>query len=381
MTSAKVTPGLAALLASACLLAAAAPGGAEERADLPGPQRNYYAYVCAESEDTVSLVRFGPDGAAIEKTISVGAFPAETEGPHGINVAPDGRSWFVSIAHGNPYGSIHRYTTGDDEWQGDARVGLFPATLDVSASTGLLYVVNSNFYGDHTPSTISVIETSTMTEVEQIATGTMPHGARLSLDGSKLYSVNMMDDELIEVDALAFEIARRLPLGQVAKGADTHANHGKHAGHAMKMAIEPSWVSPPTADSRIWVAALSGNQIIEVDLEAWEVTRRFETPKGPYNLAVSPDATLLVVTYKKSDAVGFWDLASGDEVARVDTTRRIPHGVAITADGRYSFVTVEGVGGEPGAVEIYDNQHHARVASVDIGKQAGGIAIWQGPGS
>ena len=86
---------------------------------------------------------------------------------------------------------------------------------------------------------------------------------------------------------------------------------------------------------------------------------------------------LLVVTYKKSDSIGFWDLEAGAEIDRLPTTRRIPHGVAITSDGRYSFVTVEGVGGEPGVVEIFDNRIPARVGTVNVGKQAGGIALWE----
>ena len=98
---------------------------------------------------------------------------------------------------------------------------------------------------------------------------------------------------------------------------------------------------------------------------------------GPYNAAVTPDEDLLVVTYKKSDSIGFWDLETGREVARVDTTRRIPHGVAITSDGRFSLVTVEGIGGEPGVVEVYDNGAFRRVGQIDIGKQAGGIALWE----
>ena len=52
------------------------------------PQRNYYVYVCAESDDTVHKLRFGPSGLNTVKSISVGAFPAETEGPHGITVSP-----------------------------------------------------------------------------------------------------------------------------------------------------------------------------------------------------------------------------------------------------------------------------------------------------
>ncbi|MEM6707100.1 MAG: YncE family protein [Acidobacteriota bacterium] len=380
----------------------------EETVDLQPPTRDYYAYVCAESEDEVSLVRFGPSGLEVTSTVEVGSFPAEIEGPHGINVSPDGRHWYVSVAHGQPYGSIHKYSTGDNEWQESANVGLFPATLDIAGSTGLLYVVNANFYGDHAPSTISVVETGSMTEVAQIDTGVMPHGARLSRDGKKLYSVNMMDDELVEVDALRFEVARRLPLGTKSGHAGMH--HGEHAMHGdqampdsseeaaadagsdtggadlshlplkqkpMKMEIEPSWVSEPTSNGKIYITALSGSRVLEVDLASWKVTRTFETPNGPYNLAVTPDGERLIVTYKKSDSVGIWDLASGEEVARIETTRRIPHGVAVTSDGRYSFVTVEGVGGEPGVVEVIDNLAGVRVAALEIGKQAGGIALWE----
>lgn len=334
-------------------------------ADIVRPTHDYYAYVCAESEDEVALLRFGPGGFEIVKTIEVGTFPAEIEGPHGINVSPSGRYWYVSVAHGLPFGTIHKYKTGTDEWQADVKVGLFPATLDISPTTGLLYVVNSDFYGDPKPSTLSVVESSTMTEVASIATGTMPHGARLSRDGRLLYSVNMMDDELVEVDALRFEVRRRLLL-------DT--------GDPKAPRVEPSWVTAPTRDNKVYVAALSGNRLFEIDLETFTASRVLgPTANGPYNLAVTPDANTLVVTYKKSDAIGFWNLATGDEIAQRPTSRRIPHGVAISTDGQFSFITVEGVGGEPGLVEVFDNRSHERVGSIEIGKQAGGIALWEGP--
>jgi len=222
-----------------------------------------------------------------------------------------------------------------------------------------------------------VVETATMTEVAQIPTGVMPHGARLNGDGTLLYSVSMMDDELVEVDAYRFAVSRRLPLGLPAADGERSAHHdGEH--HATSAPrVEPSWVTEPTGDGRVYVPALSGNVVFEIDLAAWEVRRTFtDTAAGPYNAAVSADGSLLAVTYKKGDAVGFWDLEAGEELARVETTRRIPHGVVITADGRYTLVTVEGVGGEPGVVEAFDNVSFRRIDSLEIGKQAGGIALW-----
>ena len=353
--------------------------------DLDRPQRDYWVYVCAESEDTVALVRFGPNGTTVEKTVEVGTFPADIEGPHGIAVTPNGRFWYVSISHGQPFGTIHKFRTGTDEWEGDVRVGMFPATLDVSGTTGLLYVVNADFFGDHRPSTISVVETSTMTEVAQIPTGTMPHGARLSRDGRFFYSVNMMDDDLVEVDALRFEVRRRVKLG-LADGdaqAGVHAAHAADAPHSVgshgqPARVEPAWVTAPTASGKVWVTGVTANALYEVDLGSFAVLRRFiDTGNGPYNAGVTPDERLLVVTYKRGDAVGFWDLGTGVEVARVPTTRRVPHGVVVTPDGRYSFVSIEGVGGEPGVVEIYDNAALRRIDAIDVGKQAGGIALWE----
>ena len=276
------------------------------------PTSSYYVYVCAESDDEVAIVRYGPSGLDVIKTVSVGSYPAEPEGPHGVTVDPDGRFWYVSVAHGFPFGSVHKYETGTDRWVADETLGMFPATLDVSSSTGLLYVVNFDLHGPMEPGTLSIVEVETMTEIERVSTGVMPHGSRLSADGARHYSVSMMSDELVEVDALTFE-----------------------------------------------------------------VNRTFETGPGPYNLDVTPEGATLVVTYKKGASVGFWDLATGRERVRVDTTRTIPHGVVVTPDGRYAFVTLEGVGSEPGTVEVYEVESGRRIAAVDIGKQAGGIAFWK----
>ena len=323
------------------------------------PARSYYVYVCAESEDEVALVRYGPGGAEVVKTIAVGSYPNEIEGPHGITVDPDGRHWYVSIAHGLPFGSVHKYETGTDAWVGDVTLGLFPATLDVSPATGLLFAVNFNLHGGMEPSSISAVEVDTMAEVARIDTGVMPHGSRLSRDGTRHYSVNMMGGDLVELDALGFEIARRLPLGD---------------------GVQPTWVTAPTADGIAYVTGNNVARVFEIDLRAWRILRTFETGAGPYNLDVTPDGATLVATYKGGDAVGFWDLASGIERARVSTTRTIPHGVAITPDGRYAFVTLEGVGSDPGTVEVFHVPTAERVGVVDIGKQAGGIAFWKTDG-
>ena len=77
---------------------------ASQSLESSAPERDYYAYVAAESQDRVDLVRFGPDGGALVDSIPVGRFPTEIDGPHGLAMDPNGDRWYVSLAHGNPFG-------------------------------------------------------------------------------------------------------------------------------------------------------------------------------------------------------------------------------------------------------------------------------------
>ena len=71
------------------------------------------------------------------------------------------------------------------------------------------------------------------------------------------------------------------------------------------------------------------------------------------------------------------DIATGKELARIPTSRKVASGVAISPDDKYAFVTVEGIGSEPGTVDIIDLTSMTKVASVNVGQQAGGIDVWK----
>ena len=340
---------------------------------------NYYVYVAAESDDAVFLVKFGPEGGRVVQRIPVGIFPTEIEGPHGVRVAPGGHYWYVSIAHGNPYGYVYKYATSDNAAINDTKVGLFPATMDISSTTGLMFVVNFNLHGDMVPSTVSVIDTSSMTEIAAIEQGIMPHGSRTSPDGKFHYSVGMMSDELYEIDVMKLEVSRKLPLVEMAG----HEGHNMNSGEHQMAVAKPTWVQPHPTRRLAYVALQGVDQVAEVDLQDWKITRRFNTQKGPYNLAVSPNGKLLVATCKPNHSTAVWDLESGRELASVPASRKITHGVTISSDNRFAFVSVEGVGGDPGTVDVIDLQSFEVRASIDIGKQASGIDFWkmEGPGS
>src|SRR5256714_6482511 len=142
-------------------------------------EQDYLVYVLSESTDKISLIRFGPEGARVERSFDTGVMPTDVDGPHGIVVSPDKQFYYVSLGHGRPYGSVWKYSTKDNSVLGTVTLGFFPATMDISHDGGLLYVVNFNLHGDMLPSSVSVVATEPMIEVARVPTCVMPHGSRI----------------------------------------------------------------------------------------------------------------------------------------------------------------------------------------------------------
>lgn len=364
--------------------------------------QDYYIYVTAESEDEVALVKFDGKKAETIKNIAVGVWPAEIEGPHGITVDPKGEYWYLSLAHGNPYGFLYKFKTGTDEFVSKVQLGLFPASMQISTASGLLYCVNFNLHGEMVPSSVSVVDPELMTELTQITTGAMPHGSRISADGLYQYSVAMMSGELFEIDAMKLKVNRKLDLDKSveAMGMDHaamgHMEQSKPASNSMDHSkmdhskmdhsamegmkhskIKPTWVTPHPTNGMAYVAANGAAQVLEIDLKAWKVVRKWDCGKGPYNIDITPDGKKLIVSYKSEGATGIWDIEKGVELAKVPNTNSVTHGVAVSKDSKYAFISVEGKGDDKGRMDVIDLNTLKVVDTAFLGKQAGGIAFWK----
>jgi DNA-binding beta-propeller fold protein YncE len=335
-------------------------------------------------------VRFGPDGARLVRERVIGKNGTDPDGPHGVGVAPDGRTYYVSTAHGTPNGTLWKLETESDKVIGQVELGSFPATVQVSADGEYAWVVNFNLHGDMVPSSVSVVGTREMVELTRIPTCTMPHGSRLSPDGTHHWSACMMDDLLVDIDARTFNVARHFALAKGKESGMTGAPPQRgatmamdHSGHGMEppapgdVSCSPTWAQPSSDGKTVWVACNRASDLVEIDVASWTLRRRIATGEGTYNLATTRDGKLLLGTNKRGQSVSIHDAVSGRELARVPTSRRIPSGLVVSPDDRYLFVTCEGVGSEPGAVDIIDLVTRTRVASVEVGQMAGGIDVWR----
>lgn len=355
------------------------------------PDQDYLVYVVSESTDRVSLIRFGPAGARVEREFETGVMPTDVDGPHGLAVSPDKQFYYVSLGHGRPFGSVWKYSVKDDAVVGRVTLGLFPATMDVSPDGEFLYAVNFNLHGDMVPSSVSVVATREMLELARINTCIMPHGSRFNPQGTRHYSACMMNDMLVEIDTRTFKVSRHFLLTKgkemgMAGPLEVHSMKGM-AGmdmgvHGMEppkpgdVTCSPTWAQPSADGSSVYVACNKSSEIVEVDANKWNVVRRIPAGAGVYNLAVTKDGRL-VATNKRDQSVSIFDVKTWRELARLKTKRKVLHGVAVSPDNRYAFVSVEGIGSEPGTVEIIDLEALKTVATVDVAPQAAGIDFWK----
>jgi DNA-binding beta-propeller fold protein YncE len=224
----------------------------------------------------------------------------------------------------------------------------------------------------------------------------MPHGSRVNPRGTKQYSACMMDDTLVEIDTATLKATRyfvvtkgaeegragapdvRLRASRSSSGGATQhgVGHGLDAPNVPVNTCSPTWAQPSSDGTSIFVACNASNEIVDIDAVRWTLKRRIAAGTGVYNLAVTKD-NRLVATNKRDQSVSVFDVRERREIARIRTTRRVVHGVVVSSDDRYAFVSVEGVGTEPGTVEMIDLRALKVVATVDVAPQAGGIDFYR----
>jgi YVTN family beta-propeller protein len=355
---------------------------------------DYLVGVASESGDIVTWLAPRGDSLVVDHVVPVGVMPADIDGPHNVAAAPDQRSYYVTIAHGTPYGTLWRFDAATDTVLGRAPVELFPTTIALTPDGELAFVANSDFHGDRPRvNPVSVVHTPTMTKITDVTACDMPHGVKSNNAGTRVYVSCMHSDEILEMDVSTLGIARRVKVG--GGHAPAHAGHGRPvppvppvpgasapepqaaatAGGSPAKACSPTFVSVSPDDRRLYVACNGSDRLLVLDAATLAVEKEIPTGKGAYNVEPSPDGRWVVVTNKKDQSVSLVDARSLTETARVPTSKKIVHGVAFSPDGRRAYISAESIGADPGAVDVLDLATRKVVASIAVPAQPTGITI------
>lgn len=363
--------------AFAAVIALAASLGAR----LPSPPAAYRVLVASESGDIVTALAWDGTRLTALKTVPVGLMPADIDGPHHVTAAPDGSAWYVSIAHGTPYGSLWKLAAGTDSLVGRAQVEMFPTTIALTPDGALAFVANSDFHGDHPRvNVVTIVETKTMTPLTNLPACDMPHGVKVNHAGTRVYVSCMNSDEIVEIDRQSFRITRRRQTGEgtghvMSTTGPLHASATGAPAHD----CAPTFVSVSPDDRRLYVACNHGNTLQVLDAATLELVKEIPVGAGAYNVEPSADGRWVIVTNKKAQSVSLVDARTLTEVAKIPTSKPLPHGVAYSPDGRWAFISVESVGADSGAVDAIDLDSRTRIASIAVPRQPTGITILQTP--
>ena len=337
----------------------------------------YRILVASESGDIVTQLTW--DGTALKtvKVVPVGIMPADIDGPHNVTVSPDGKYWYVTIAHGTPYGTLWKMAAGADTVVAKAGVEMFPTTIALTPDGELAFVANSDFHGDHPRvNVVTVVQTATMAPLTNLRACDMPHGVKANHAGTRVYVSCMNSDEILEIDRQSFRISRRHKTGE-GSPQPMSAMHTSAAPAAHD--CSPTFVAVSPDDRRLYVACNHGNSLQVLDAATLDLVKEIPTGAGAYNVEPSPDGRWVIVTNKKAQSISLVDARLLTEVARIPTSKKLPHGVAYAPDGRWAFISVESIGADPGAVDVIDLWTLTRVASLPVPLQPTGITILRKP--
>jgi len=356
---------------------------------LEAQEPGYRVGIVSESGDIVTWIKPGNGTLTREKVIPVGIMPADIDGPHNLAVSPDNRFYYISIAHGTPYGMLWKMDATSDTLVGRAPLEMFPTTIGVTPDGELAFVANSDFHGDH-PRTnvISVVHTPTMTTITHLPACDMPHGVKSNHAGTLVYISCMNSDELLEIEVATLRITRRVKTGAghdmaamagMDHGAMNHAPAPQPTAPAPASAADgscaPTFVAVSPDDRTLYAACNHANTLQVWDATTLEKKKEIALGNGCYNVEPSPDGRWVIVTNKKAQSFSLVDAQSLTELARVPTTKKIVHGVAYSPDGRYAFISQESIGADSGAVDMFDLSARKVVATLPVPAQPTGIAI------
>lgn len=265
------------------------------------------------------------------------------EGPHNLQVSPDGATVWVVSGHDNTAVQIdaRTYTV-----LGTTPTGEHPAHIIVSPDGGTVYVTNGG------ENSVTVIDAATKEVITTIPVGEFPHGLRPSPDGLWIYVANASDTTLSVIDTTTNERVTNIEVGE----------------RPVQVAFDPS-------GEYVYFSLNGENAVGKVDVASQSLVSTVEIGEGPIQVYVTPDNRYVLAANQgtaenPSTTVSIIDVATFAVVETLETGQGA-HGVVIEPSGRYAYIA--NIYGDD--VAVIDLSTLEIVARVTTGDSPNGISF------
>lgn len=265
------------------------------------------------------------------------------EGPHNVQVGPDGATLWTVSGHDSFAAMID---TASMQVHGAMPTGGSPAHVVVTPDGVTAYITNA------ADETVTAIDTATMKTVATIPAGAGPHGLRPSPDGRWVYVANVGGKTLSVIDTTTNTLVDDISVGT----------------SPAQVAFSP--------DGRFVYASLNGQDAVaKVDVARRRLVGTLKVGDGPIQTFVTPDNRYLLVANQGDEqdpgtTVSLIDLVSFTLAGEVETGEGA-HGIVVDPSGEHAYIT--NLYGND--VAVLDLDTLVVVARIPVGAKPNGISF------
>lgn len=326
-----------------------------------------------QSEDLVSIIDINTN--LVARYIQAGVpnvFTQPPEAPHNLTVDKTNGVYYVNLVQG---GKVWKFRLSDNQNLGEVSGFLSPTqvALSVTGDTGFVAQFSSGTRA------IRLFNTRTMTLGGEISSPLLnkPHGIELTPDKKELWVTGNFSDNIMIVNMQDFSTTM-LPLVP---------NDSLPPGTGNR--LEPYQTVMTSDNNYVYVTCRKSNEVRVVDRDSMSVIAIVPVGEMPLIPAITPDNQYVYVPNRNSNDISVLRTSDHTVVTTIPNVGPQPHGIAITDDGKFAYVTCENVSSTvpphhpttgsktPGVISVIDLTSNTVIKQIEVGGFAAGIAVVQ----
>lgn len=284
---------------------------------------NGKVFITNQASDMVAVVN--PENNFLTRLVKVGELE-QNEAPHNVEVDLEGRYFYVTLISS---GYVEKFDAVTYEKKGRLYITSQPGHVVINNDGTKGYVTN---YGIEGSREIKCFDTQTMTVSATITDTrlTGAHGIKFTSDNRYLVAVSQIGEYLFVIDAVSNTIEQMVPVAPIVPP------NGNGTGLFMPIAVS---LSPD--DRYAFVTCTKSYDVRVFDMQSRSFITNIPVGLFPIQSDCTPDGRWCYVANRNSNSVSVIDINTLSVVKTIPNVGIEPHGVAVSADGRFVYVSCE----------------------------------------